>query len=165
MKIKKSKNPFLRLALAAVSAFCILHSALPALAQSPIYAPQTVGVPATIAAATTTNFATPLFIDARKQDKVAFQFRSIWGTAGESTGSTNVQFTLAPTVDGIAYDTNKAITLVSYNRAATAIFTNIETTNITASGLAGWFITKEVNNSAGGALTNTFQYGIKIGAP
>jgi len=148
--------------IAFTSAIAPIQSAK---AQVPSYSPVQLGVPATIAAATTTNFASPIFIDASHQDKVAFQFRTIWGTAGESTGNTNLLFKLAPTVDGLTFDTNKSVTLASYNRAATAIFTNIETTNLNANGLMGWYIYQEVNNSAGGAATNTLKYGLKMSAP
>jgi hypothetical protein len=156
------------LAPVAVAGITLTSALVPlrsARAQVPTYSPVQLGVPATLAAATTTNFASPIFIDASHQDKVAFQFRTIWGTAGESTGNTNLQFTLAPTVDGLTWDTNKSVILASYNRAATAIFTNIETTNLSASGIMGWYITKEVNNSAAGAATNTLKYGLKMSAP
>lgn len=139
--------------------------AAPIIQAEPTYAPQVLTVPATIAAATTTNFVSPIFIDASHQDKVSFQFRTIWTTAGEATGNTNILFKLAPTVDGLSFDTNKSITIASYNRAATLGFTNIETTNITANGLKGWYIYQEINNQASGTATNSLQYGIKISSP
>lgn len=125
-------------------------------------------LPATLAAGTTTNFAVPPFIDCSKEQNVAVMMGNSWSTAGEPTGSTNILYTLAPTVDGSHYDTNKTITLASYNRQGTAGVTSYSLTNLTANGIKGWYVIRAVNNSAGGVVTNNsdaFVYGLKLGAP
>jgi len=154
----------------AFLALCLCASV--AKAQVPTYSPATITMPATIAAATTTNLATPLFIDAGKQDKVKFVMANSWSVAGESTGNTNLLYTLAPTVDGTIYSTNETVTLASYNRSATAGQLNVSSTNLNANGAKGWFIIRIVNNGATGVCTNgtgssnqAFSYGIKISAP
>lgn len=129
---------------------------------------QGVTVFTTLAAATTTNMATPVFIDAGKQQNVAFSMTTTWSTAGEATGNTNIVYTLAPSVDGVNKDTNKTVSVIGYNYTSAG---NLSTscTNLSANGLAGWFVIKAVNNSAAGVATNTastgLQYGVKIGAP
>lgn len=136
---------------------------------TPSYSYQALALPATLAAATTTNFATPLFIDAHAQQNVAIMTANSWSTAGETTGNTNILYSLAPTVDGSNYSTNNLITIASYNRSGTAGQVSYSSTNLSANGLKGWYVVKAVNNSAAGVATNTpstaFVYGIKIGAP
>jgi hypothetical protein len=134
----------------------------------PSYSIQALGLPATLPAATTTNYVTPPFIDCSKQQTMAFMLGNSWSTGGEGTGSTNVLYTLAPTVDGTHWDTNKTVVLASYNRSATAGQTTYSYTNLSANGIKGWYVIKAVNNSAGGVCTNAsdaFVYGLKLGAP
>jgi hypothetical protein len=126
------------------------------------------GLPATIPAATTTNLATPVLIDAHGQDKVGFTFFNTWSTAGESTGNTNLLYTLAPTDDFSTYSTNNGtVTLASYNWSA-AGGASRSTTNITAGGHNGWYVIKIQNTSAAGVATNSataFLYSVKLNAP
>lgn len=146
--------------------FCLLPMAL--MAQVPKFGFTPVGIPATIAAATTTNLATPLLILAQNQDKIAFQFNTTWSVNGESTGNTNLLYTLAPTVDGIKYDTNKTITLAAYEYTSAGNVSTSVTNGITAGGLYGWYLIKIVNNSASGVATNganAFEYSVKISSP
>lgn len=135
---------------------------------TPSYQYQSIPVPLTIAAATTTNLATPLLLDVGKFQNVAIMMGTTWSTAGESTGNTNLIYTLAPTVDGINMDTNRTITIAAYNNTA-AGNVSYSRTNLSANGLKGWYITKIVNNSAAGVATNAASsgmvYGIKLGAP
>ncbi len=155
-------------------ALAILSFAVSALGQMPTYSPTTVGgLPATLAAVTQTNFpaGSRPFIDASKQQTVAFMMYNSWSTAGESTGNTNALYILAPSIDGVIADTNKTVTLASYNRAATAGVPSPSSTNLSANGIKGWFIMSQTNGSAAGVLTNgtgssaALTYSTKISAP
>jgi hypothetical protein len=165
--MKKFLTTLLTAAAVAVGLFALTPSAH---AQPvPSFAAQTVAVPLTLAAATTTNFVNPLYIDASKSQHVAFSCYTSWSTAGEATGNTNILYTLAPTLDGVIYDTNRTVTVASYNRSTTAGAFSPSSTNLDANGFRGWYLIKAANNSAAGVATNSatsgFVYSIKIGAP
>ena len=144
------------IALALVAGF-----AAGALAQVPIYAPQTIGLPSVIAVANSpTNFPTPFLIDCSKQGTVAFHFEV---QSADASSTTNVTFKAAPTVDGVKYDTNNSITLTANMLAGVPC--NTDTNTRTLNGLKGYYIWQE-NIGANSQITNrSASYGQKISAP
>lgn len=137
-----------------LSLIAIAALTVPAKAQTPTYAPATVGVPSPISAAT--NLATVLLIDARKQQNVA-----VATTVSSSAVQTNI-WKLHPTVDGLTYDTNTVVSIVGVTHSTGASRTSI--TNLTANGIMGWYVVASTPYAAQ-ATTNAFKYGVKISAP
>lgn len=141
-----------------------------AFAQVPTFAYNTLSVPATVPAATQTNipFATAPVIDCRKQQKVTLSYTSRLADLGS-----NVVLVLAPSVDGINYQTNTGAGILAANeRLVTITFTNdivvrTLTTNLDCSGGIGyWKLLSIYNKEGANVLTNlSVSYGIKISSP
>jgi hypothetical protein len=139
---------------------------LTASAQTPAYNSSGVGGPLLIPAATTTNLATPIYIDCSRSQLIGLQADVSWSTAGESTGNTNLIYTAGPSINGVTYSTNEAqITFVAYNRQGTVGLQTHSVTNVNIGSYQGYYVYKIANNSAVGIATNTLSAGNKISSP
>jgi hypothetical protein len=147
------------LSLAAALAEISVHAQ-----PTPSWVFQTLPVPTTLAAGTTTNLVSPIFIDASAQRHVGLMGGSSWSTAGDSLGNTNIIYTLAPTVDKLHWDTNNTVFFTNKNFSAIG-GTTYNVGDLDSFGYAGWYITKMQNTSVGGVSTNSLGYGLKVGAP
>lgn len=115
-----------------------------------------------LAAASTTNFVTPLLITASKQGFTGVQFTLSMSAAGASV-ATNAAFWLAPTCDGITYDTNHP-SIISLPTLGTS--TNTWITNLNSQGIFGWFVYAAQNTHSAAVATNRgSQFVQKISAP
>lgn len=132
----------------------LAFAAVSAIAQVPTYAPQTITMPATVAANSRTNFTSMFLLDTSKQKDL--------GIGIYISGSTNAIYYLAPTVDGSNYDTNNLKTITIGTGAS--LTTNYFVTNYTVGGIKGYGL-YGISNSAAAVLTNSGTYGIKISAP
>lgn len=129
---------------------------LSAVADPPVYGPQTLSLSTNfIAASTATNFTG--VVDCHAQRNVTFQFLF----AADASGGT-VTFAFKPSVDGITY-ANAVIPITLGNSAVTAttVVTNIDTFGY------GYLKLAYVTNAHGTAnITNLgVIYGIKMSAP
>ncbi len=133
--------------------------------QVPTFNYTAAGGPRLIPAATTTNLASPVYIDCSRSQILGLSCSANWSTAGEFTGNTNLIYSAGPSLDGITYSTNEnVISFVAYNRAA-AGGNSITMTNVNVGAYQGYYVFKIVNNSAAGVATNTLTYGQKISSP
>jgi hypothetical protein len=122
------------------------------------YAAQTLsGFPATLAAASSTNLATSIVMDCRKQDKVAVQVKFTLS----NTATTNTIYTFARSLDGSNYDTaNTFVWAVPQNGTTTVI----ASTNIDMAGYGYLKLVTIDNRDDNGVLTNSLiKYAIKRG--
>ena len=129
---------------------------LPALAQTPIYGPQSLGLWTNFVAASTARAVTNV-VDCAHQRNVTFQFLF----KGDDAGGT-VTFAFKPSVDGTTYaDAVIPITLGNLAVAGTTVVTNIDTFGYGYLKLV--YIT---NAHASANITNvTVSYGVKISSP
>lgn len=132
----------------------IAFSAIAASAQT--YAPVSLtGIPTSPAA--TTNLATPVSLDVRRQKVVAFQVTQ----SSLAAGQTNT-YVFCRSVDGSAYDTNNVINVTVLSPGGGARTT---VTNLTVDG-TGYLVLTSINVFGSGGVTNTgVKYGIKTQSP
>lgn len=124
-----------------------------ALAQS--YAPVTItAIPTAVLAAT--NLATPVVLDVRRQQNVAFQVT----LSSLAAGQTNT-YVLCRSVDGSTYDTNNVINVTALSPGGGARTT---VTNLNPQG-AGYLILTSITPFGSGGTTNTVKYAIKTQSP
>jgi len=123
-------------------------------AQVPTYAPNTAfsGYMFDVG---TTNLATPIVIDVRKQGNVRFM-----ALIKGPTTATNVYF-FGPSVDGVTYSTNAPDTLI-WSADTVSTLQTARTTN-SATGGTGYLVLFQVNCTQ--KNTNSLSYGTKISAP
>lgn len=101
------------------------------------------------------------FIPCGLQRNIGFQIET-WGNGAEVGGvGSNVVAVLAPTIDGVNYDTNHEQTITCPEENTS---TNTWTTNISCDGIGGFFLVSLANT---GGATNTvkFKYSQKLNAP
>lgn len=96
----------------------ILSLAIVGYAAEPKSGPQTLSLPATLVG--TTNFATPLLVDASGQQHVRFLFGV---SSADSASTTNVTFKAAWGASVSQLDTNNAITLTANVNGTTVLYT------------------------------------------
>jgi len=112
--------------------------------------------PATLATTVSTNLATPLLIDVRKQNNVAFQVR--FNQSGASTS--NVVYTLQSSIDGTYWDPTRVITLTFASTGATDV---VGVTNVAINGVGYLRLVTIANTTAITTMTNkSFGYAVKI---
>jgi hypothetical protein len=132
-------------------------------AQTPTYASQTLTIPTTLSAGSTTNFydaGTSPVIDCRKQASVAVAFTF----ALANTGTNNVQIlTWCRSVDGTKYDTNRmfttAVAALTAGTTPVTLVTNLSSLNAGYIKLYSW--QNAETNVTGAALS----YAVKISSP
>lgn len=125
-------------------------------AESAAYAAQAIGgIPTSPAA--TTNLATPVKLDLRRQKDFAFQVTQ----SSVDAGQTNT-YVFCRSVDGTAYDTNNVINVTVLSPGGGARTT---VTNISVDG-TGYLVLKQITVFGSGGVTNTgVKYSIKTQAP
>lgn len=134
----------------------LIALAIPARAQSPLYAVSSYG-PFTCAASAATNVA--YVLDVRKQKDMMFQLEQIYKQAGTA----NVTYWFAKSVDGVTYET----TLSSIPVAGNGNTQVLTLTNINSLGAGYIKIVYITNASAAGVdMTNGFvRIAYKLSAP
>lgn len=159
-KKKEMKNKILKLIGVAALALAAILMTSTAGAQVPTYGPATICTsPATLATTAGTNFANPPIIDCSRQQHVAVMFSFNQGGASTS----NVVYTLYPSVDGIYYDANAALTITIPSTGTTRVNYS---TNINCGGFGYYEIYSMANTTALTTCTNLgVVYGIKTLAP
>lgn len=144
--------------LFAVFAFCVLMAG----ASAQVYQSQTVSVlPVTVPAATTTNLAASVVIDAKKQDTI----NVVIGYNLDDAGTNGpVSFVFAQSVDGSNFETLAAKQLTV---STTADGTNtVNTVTEFSMNGAGYLKLLSIANEDEAAVTNlVIKCGIKIGSP
>jgi hypothetical protein len=133
------------------------------LAQVPTYSQPVISLP-NIQASSTSNLATPVYIDLSRSKTCGFQFKTSYSVTSAGT-LTNATYTLAPSMDGINMDTNNTFTVVAPARTTV---NNIYVTNglpAAYQDIQGVFITSIQNGHASGILTNSVIPGQKISSP
>lgn len=112
---------------------------------------------------TTTNLATPLFIDASKSQVLSFGMLSTASTVIAS----NTAWYLAPSVDGINMDTNNPVILNGNKIYTTGLAPfNYNCTNINVGAIQGYFLYQIIAPpDASTTSTNTLKFSQKLQAP
>lgn len=147
--------------IAVIGLFAV---ALPqnATAQVPAYSASGFNSLPNIPANTTSNLASPAYIDCSRSQIVGLQIQDSWSVSGSGT-LTNAIYTLAPSLDGVTMDTNQmAVSITAFERKQTG---NYYITNWNCGSVQGYFITAIQNTHATGILTNSYQTGQKISSP
>ena len=121
-----------------------------------------------VAANMTTNLISStntVLLYSGKQQNLAMEFDTAFSVAGDAAGLTNAIYKLAPTIDGVTFDTNNAVTVTSLYEQATAGQVQRWSTNLNTAGRMGWVIYSIQNTHATGVLTNSVKTLQKIGWP
>ena len=130
-------------------------------AQTPTFGVSSVSLP-DLAAATSTNLASPVFIDCRHQQYVTIVLKTLTSTT--SGNGSNVNVTMYPTYDGTKALTNlPAITLSA--AVLTANVPAYQSTNLNPASLAGYLVTTVANTQTNGTTTNRIEFPNKTIAP
>lgn len=120
------------------------------------YAPQSLsGIPTSPAAST--NLATPVVIDVRRQQNVAFSVTQ----SSVADGQTNT-YVFCRSVDGVLLDTNNVInvTVLSPGGGARTTVSNLNVQGV------GYLVLRSITVFGSGGVTNTgVKYGIKTESP
>ena len=126
-------------------------------AQTPVYYPTPLAIPATFAASSGSNIN--LTIDVRKQRNVTLMW--VFTTAAGASGS-NVTMRIDRSVDGSNWSTTDKQQITFSTLSTTAV---VATTNLTVDGI-GYLRLSTMTNGADQILTNSyFYYGLKSLAP
>ncbi len=122
------------------------------MAQSPIYAWQSLSVPALVNVNTVSNGVNAV-LNVGKQGNVALSVNTGIGT--------NITYRLSASVDGTTWHTN----YYTLNFNAAAVATQPTITNISCLGI-GWLRVESITNASATLIaTNSISYGVKISAP
>lgn len=126
-----------------------------AASQAQTYSPVTLqGIPSAVLA--TTNLATPVVLDVRRQQNVGISVT----VSSVAAGQTNT-YVFCRSVDGSTYDTNNPINVIALSPGGGARTT---VTNLNPQGV-GYLVLTSITPFGTGGLTNTVKYGIKTQSP